>query len=79
MLKFQQERSKVDIFTPDNTHWEWDAGEANLVYDGSIAELAKETHKTEDELYALLGEYEDESRNLQADIEEIEMARRGDY
>ena len=69
----------MDIFTPDNTHWEWDAGEANLVYDGSMAELAKETHKTEDELYALLGEYEDESRNLQADIEEIEMARRGDY
>lgn len=68
-----------DIFTPDNTHWEYEQGRSYLVYDGELEELAKETDKTETELEDLLREYEDESRDLQADIHEIEMARRGDY
>lgn len=68
-----------DIFTPDNTHWEYEEGRSYLMYDGELDELAKETNKTEDELLDLLKDYEDSSRDLQADLQEIEMARRGDY
>lgn len=68
-----------DIFTPDNTHWEYDEGESYLVYDGSIEELAKETHISEDELYDLLGEYEEMSRDLIETEREIAEARRGQY
>lgn len=73
-----------DIFTPENTKWEIDEDEnghisQHLVYDGNMEELVGETGKTEDELYELLGEYEDESKNLIAYQREINEARKGRY
>lgn len=68
-----------EIFTPDNTHWEYEDGEANLVYEGSMAELAEETNLDEDTLYQLLGEYEDASRDLIETEREIDEARKGAY
>lgn len=69
-----------DIFTPDNTRWETEEdGSQHLVYAGDLEELAEETGKTEDELYELLGEYEDESRDLIETESEIEEARKGRY
>lgn len=63
MAKIKQE----EIFTEDNTRWEVGIDEngnrdSYLVYTGDMEELAEETGKTEDELYELLGEYEDISR-----------------
>lgn len=68
-----------DIFTPDNTRWETEDGRKYLVYDGDMEELAEETGKTEDELYELLGEYEDESNNLIEYQRETNEARKGQY
>lgn len=73
-----------DIFTPENTKWEIDEDEnghisQHLVYDGSMEELAKETGKTENELYELLGEYEDDSRDLIEYQRQVEYDRKGQY
>lgn len=69
-----------DIFTPDNTRWETEEdGSRYLVYIGDMEELAEETGKSEDELYELLGEYEDESKDLIETQLEIEEARKGQY
>ena len=68
-----------EIFTPDNTVWEFEDGHSYLVYDGSLEELSKETGKTEDELVELLGEYEDQSRDLHDQLMEIEDAKKGNY
>lgn len=72
-------QTNTEIFNSDNTHWEYEDGRSYLVYDGSLEDLEQETHIPYDDLVNLLGEYEDESRSLQADLEEIELARRGDY
>ena len=69
-----------NIFTSDNTRWEVeDNGEKYLVYTGDMEELAEETGKSEDELYELLGEYEDESLDLIETQREIDEARKGQY
>ena len=68
-----------DIFTPDNTHWEYEDGHSTLVYEGSFDELSEETGIEVDTLRTKLKNYEDESRELQSDLDEIEKARRGDY
>lgn len=73
-----------DIFTPDNTKWELSHDEyghieRNLVYIGDMEELAKETGKSEDELYELLGKYEDESLELLESQYEIDEAKKGRY
>lgn len=68
-----------NIFTPDNTSWEEESGNRYLVYTGDMSELAIELGKTEDELYELLSEYEEESKDLIATQREIEEARRGRY
>lgn len=60
-----------DLFNENNT--EWDEGE--LVYQGSLEDLADETGYTLDEIYEAFGEYQDASR------EAVEEARqlRDDY
>lgn len=69
-----------DIFTPDNTEWQTETdGSSYLIYTGDMEELAEETGKTEDELYELLGEYEDESRDLIEVQRDIDEARKGQY
>lgn len=73
-----------DIFTPNNTEWqtetnEYGITEKHLVYTGDMEELAEETGKSEDELYELLGEYEDASLDLIETQREIEEARKGQY
>lgn len=73
-----------EIFTPENTKWEIDEDEnghlsQHLVYDGDMEELAKETGKSKDELYELLGEYEDESKDLIECQREINESRKGQY
>lgn len=73
-----------DIFTPNNTEWqtetnEYGIQESHLVYTGDMEELAEETGKTEDELYELLGEYEDESLDLIETQREIDEVRKGQY
>lgn len=65
----------MDIFNEHNTRWEND----NLVYVGSMEDLSNETGIDEDDLYEMLGEYEDESRDLIETIREIEEARKGQY
>lgn len=70
---------RTDIFTPNNTHWEYEDGEPYLVYEGSLEELAEETKIPEDELYELLGEYEDLSRDLIDTERAISEAKRGEY
>ena len=73
-----------DIFTPDNTEWETDIDdyghvEKHLVYVGDMEELAEETGKSEEELYELLGEYEQESRDLIEYQREVREASKGEY
>lgn len=70
---------KDEIFTSDNTRWEYEDGKSYLVYDGSLEELSEETGKSMDELYDLLGEFEDASRDLVDTIAEIREAERGEY
>lgn len=66
-----------DIFNPENTQWETDCGEMNLVYKGDMEELSKETGIEEDKLYELLGEYEDYSKEEIEYQEDVARARRG--
>lgn len=73
-----------EIFTPDNTEWqtetnEYGVTESHLVYTGDMEELVEETGKSEDELYELLGEYEDSSLDLIESQREIDEARKGQY
>lgn len=73
-----------EIFTPDNTEWqtetnEYGVTESHLVYTGDMEELAEETGMSEDELYELLGEYEDSSLDLIESQREIDEARKGQY
>ena len=73
-----------DIFTPDNTRWEVDEDgyghtSRHLVYVGSMEELAEETSKSEDELYELLGKYEDESLDLVDYQRQVDHDRKGRY
>lgn len=69
-----------DIFTPDNTEWQTEEdGSQYLAYIGDMEELAEETGKNEDELYELLGEYGDESRDLIESQREINEAKKGQY
>ena len=69
-----------DIFTSDNTEWVTEEhGDQHLVYTGDIEELAEETGKSEDELYDLLADYEDASRDLIETQREIDEARKGQY
>lgn len=82
--KIEWQKETKNIFTPDNTKWEINYDEyghieKNLVYTGDMTELAEETGKTEDELYKLLGEYEDESRDLIETQRETDEARKGLY
>lgn len=70
---------KDEIFTSDNTRWEYENGEPYLVYDGSLEELSEETGKSMDELYDLLGEFEDASKDLIDTINEIREAEKGEY
>lgn len=69
----------MDIFNDKNTTWEYDNDERHLVYVGSMEELAEETGLSEDKLYEMLGEYEDESLDLIETQKEIDEARRGEY
>lgn len=66
-----------DIFNPENTQWETDYGEMNLVYKGDMEELSKETGIDEDKLYELLGEYEDYSKEEIEYQQEIRESMRG--
>lgn len=73
-----------DIFTPDNTEWqtetnEYGIKESHLVYVGDMEELVEETGKTEDELYEMLVNYEDDSKDLIESQREIDEARKGQY
>ena len=72
------------IFTAKNTKWEIDIDEKGnrseyLIYTGDMRELVEQTGKTEDELYKLLGEYEEESRDSIETKREIDEARKGQY
>lgn len=79
MTKIETPPVESEIFTSDNTRWEYENGESYLVYDGSLEELSEETGKSMDELYDLLGEFEDASRDLVDTIAEIREAERGEY
>lgn len=69
-----------DIFTPDNTEWVTEEYEdPYLTYTGDIKELSLETGKTEEELYALLADYEEASEGLIEAQREIDEARKGQY
>lgn len=69
-----------DIFTPYNTEWVAEEyGDKHLSYTGDIDELSEETGKSVDELYELLSDYEDESKDLIETQREIEEARKGQY
>lgn len=77
-------QSKHDIFTPDNTEWDYDLDEGGayadyLKYTGSMEELAEETGLTVSELEDLLHDYELASRDLIEEEEEIREARTGQY
>ncbi len=82
--KVEWDKEIKDIFTPDNTEWElsydeYGRIERNLVYTGDMAELAEETGISEDELYEMLGNYEDDSKDLIESQREIDEARKGQY
>ena len=67
-------------FNKDNTVWETDIDSEgnvskNLVYVGSLEELAKENNISVDKAYELLGEYED----MSLDLIEYEEEIRQDY
>lgn len=69
-----------DIFTSNNTKWVTEEhGDQHLVYTGDIDELSIETGKTEEELYSLLEDYEDASKDLIEAQREIDEARKGQY
>lgn len=69
-----------DVFTPDNTEWVTEEyGDQHLVYTGDMDELSIETGKTVDELYDLLAEYEDASKDFIETQREIDEARKGQY
>ena len=69
-----------EIFTPDNTEWVTEEyGDQHLVYTGDMEELAVETGKTEEELYDLLADYEDASKDAIETQLEIDEARKGQY
>ena len=69
-----------ELFNKDNTVWETDVDDEgntskNLVYVGSLEELAKENNISVDKAYELLGEYED----MSLDLIEYEEEIRQDY
>ena len=69
-----------DIFTTNNTEWVTENyGDQHLVYTGDMEELSVETGRTEEELYDLLADYEDASKDLIEVQREIEEARKGQY
>ena len=69
-----------DIFTQHNTEWVTEEhGDKHLSYTGDIDELSEETGKSVDDLYELLSDYEDESKDLIETQREIEEARKGQY
>lgn len=69
-----------DIFTPNNTEWVTEEhGDQHLVYTGDMDELSEETNKSVDDLYEMLAEYEDASKDLIETQREVEEARKGQY